>query len=136
MRLKNAARSRHLWRKAAEGSPRQQFEILSYEIAVLNSSYANRTFWRGIESADFLLWPSAYRDETWSNDQSDVDRRVDRDARELEGRFEQASVHWPVSYSPRFATTRRERLAVMQHLGIPTRLVDLTADPYVALWFA
>lgn len=33
-------------------------------------------------------------------------------------------------------TTNLERLTVMQHYGAPTRLVDITANPLIALYFA
>lgn len=33
-------------------------------------------------------------------------------------------------------TTMLDRLTVLQHWGVPTRLVDVTLNPLVALWFA
>jgi hypothetical protein len=33
-------------------------------------------------------------------------------------------------------STRLEWLAVMQHYGVPTRLIDLTRSPFIALYFA
>lgn len=76
-----------------------------------------RFFYRG-ESEDYemtRLTPSAFRnyDEKWS--------------------YFDALTHFPQEFS---GLSNLSKLAKMQHYTYPTRLLDLTTNPLVALWFA
>jgi hypothetical protein len=84
-------------------------------------------WYRGCGSATFELKPSLYRHkELKSPDQlSDLERR-------LMTRFRQRSI----PYHSRSLTDDWDTLFFMQHNGIPTRLLDWTENPLIALHFA
>lgn len=48
--------------------------------------------------------------------------------------FNETLRHYPYEFENE--TTYCEKLAKMQHFGIPTRLLDITENPYIALFFA
>lgn len=78
-----------------------------------------RFLYRGHKDADYPLWPSIGR-ETLSIT--------------AEGRLiEMAKNKRPDTFS---SADRLTLLAKMQHYGLPTRLIDFTTNPLVALYFA
>lgn len=48
--------------------------------------------------------------------------------------FNKTLLHFPAEFEKE--QTNCEKLARMQHFGIPTRLLDITENPYIALFFA
>lgn len=77
-------------------------------------------FYRGHRSFTYLLEPSIYRDA----------RLVENE----DFMFKELILRCPNDFSSLASTF--QTLVKMQHYGLPTRLLDLTANPLVALYFA
>jgi hypothetical protein len=94
----------------------------------------DRTFaWRGVVNAAWSLHSSLYRrlapaiGSSWP-DESELEAE--------EGQI-LADVHrWGLHQGQHGRLSILEQLAVLQHFGAPTRLIDVTFNAYVALWFA
>lgn len=109
-------------------TPHQLFRIISH-IALLEQS---RTYaWRGQNDASWDLSPSLYR--RLAADGSNVTERKMRDA-ELE--IIEEARRWGLGRDLGPSATDMHMLAVLQHHGVPTRLIDVTSNPMTALWFA
>ena len=83
-------------------------------------------WFRGCARADFELAPSLYRHPTIKgiSDLLELENR-------LINRFRQRSAPYQARMSDDW-----EYLFLMQHFGVPTRLLDWTENPYIALYFA
>jgi hypothetical protein len=77
-------------------------------------------YFRGQSSLDYEWQPSIYREKEWISNE-------DRLFREMLLRCPQEFVGLRTTF---------EMLVKMQHYSLPTRLLDLTANPLVALYFA
>lgn len=109
-------------------TPYQLFRIVSH-IALLEQS---RTYaWRGQNDASWDLSPSLYR--RLARSVSTVNEERMRDA-ELEILGE--ARRWGLGRDLGPSATDLHMLAVLQHHGVPTRLIDVTSNPMTALWFA
>lgn len=75
------------------------------------------TFFRGQANKDWILSPSLYRSNTFEQEGLMLEELSHICPKEFEG-------------------NRFEILAKMQHFGLPTRLLDTTTNPLVALYFA
>lgn len=85
-------------------------------------------YWfRGVGEETFPLLPSLYRHPsvTAADDLLKLEQQ-------LVNRFRERSV----PYQPAYSSTPWESVFLMQHYGIPTRLLDWTENPMVALFFA
>jgi hypothetical protein len=98
-------------------------------------SAKNRVFaWRGLVNASWPLHSSLYRRVAWTEtsslpEESDF-RRHERNIL--------AEVHrWGLHVSPTGARISiLNQLAALQHYGAPTRLIDVTFNPWIGAWFA
>ncbi len=77
-------------------------------------------FFRGHSDKEFSVKPSIYRDPKWISNEHRI-------VREILMRCPQDFTGMPSSF---------EKLVKMQHYDLPTRLLDVTENPLVALYFA
>ncbi|MCG6568142.1 FRG domain-containing protein [Tessaracoccus sp. ZS01] len=95
----------------------------------LSDAYPSEQFvWRGQADASWGLWSSLYRkvaeqlgSAPMETDMVAAERRLLRLARE----------DWRLDGIPALPL-----FAQMQHVGVPTRLIDATLNPLIAAWFA
>lgn len=113
------------------GSPRQRAAALLNELALLTLFKSTTTFWRGHTKASYLIKPSILRAPNAPRSAAAVERRV-------EGALEALSKArhvWRDGVELR-SLSSLDNLALLQHFGARTPLLDLTADPLIALYFA
>lgn len=77
-------------------------------------------FYRGHSDTNYILAPSIMRNNKWLNNENKM--------------YNDIIINCPESFSK--CNTHLEKLVEMQHYGLPTRLLDITRNPLVALYFA
>ena len=109
-------------------TPHQLFKLISH-IALLAQ---DRTYaWRGQNDASWDLSASLFRQ--LATDGAEVTEAALRD-REL--KILEEARRWGLGRDLGPSATDMHLLAVLQHHGVPTRLIDVTSNPMTALWFA
>ena len=78
------------------------------------------TFYRGHANANYILLPSVLRKTSWSIHEQDM--------------YNEARIECPNDFEK--CKSHLDYLVHMQHYGLPTRLLDITKNPLVALYFA
>ncbi len=94
----------------------------------------NKLFaWRGQINASWPLHSSLYRRLLWTKG----DLLDERDLYKKEGAI-LAEVHrWGLHMSPSLGRLSiLNQLAALQHYGAPTRMIDVTFNPWIGVWFA
>lgn len=90
-----------------------------------------RYVWRGVEDSSFRVRTSIQRVLAISDDD---DAPSEREVRIRERQLIDAARRWGLHSSD--VRNDLALLAKLQHFGVPTRLLDVSVDPLVALWFA
>ncbi len=106
----------------------QLFQIIA-RIALLAQE---RTYaWRGQNDAAWDFSPFLYREL-----RSEVGEVTEDRMRAREGEILDEARRWGLGRDLGSSATDMHLLAVLQHHGVPTRLIDVTSNPMTALWFA
>jgi hypothetical protein len=109
-------------------TPNQLLGLISH-IALLAK---DRTYaWRGQNDADYKFSSSLYRRLA-----KDGDQVTEAAVREKELEILEEARRWGLGRDLGSSATDLHLLAVLQHHGVPTRLIDVTSNPMTALWFA
>jgi hypothetical protein len=91
-------------------------------LGLLSEEIDNDHIWyfRGHANKTYILEPSIYRNIRWASNEDDLIREI--------------LIRCPNDFYS--ASSSFEKLVKMQHYDLPTRLLDLTQNPLVALYFA
>lgn len=101
--------------------------------SVFDTWSAARTFaWRGQVDATWPLHSSLYRRLMWTKGIPPDEQAL----YEEEGSILTQVHRWGLHRGKQGRLSALTQLAVLQHYGAPTRLLDITFNPYIALWFA
>jgi hypothetical protein len=112
------------------------FDDASDLIRKITSGTDGRLFaWRGVGSAAWPLHSSLYRRLIWSRDIDDKAPTED-DLQKAEMQIISEARTWGLHSGDRGRLSMFEFLATLQHYGAPTRFIDVTFNPYTALFFA
>jgi hypothetical protein len=117
----------HGWGIEAK-TPQQALDLISH-IALLAKG---RTYaWRGQSDATYKLSSSLYR--RIENSGEAVSEKA---LRTEEIKILEEARRWGLGRDLGPSATDLHLLALLQHHGVPTRLLDVTSNPITALWFA
>ena len=95
------------------------YDISKY-IASLKLAENEKLFFRGHSRVNYKLLPSVMRNEGWRKNEHRM--------------YNDIMIECPEHFL--HCNTHLEKLVEMQHYGLPTRLLDITRNPLVALYFA
>lgn len=116
----------------ATGSPLQRCRSLLRDVVTVAASTGTGTLWRGQASIDWRLVPSIARRKLPAENRSqavlDWTSKTLAEAEAAAGRWRDG-IHYRGLHPI-------EKLAHLRHHGVPSPLIDVTPDPFVALWFA
>jgi len=94
----------------------------------------NRQFaWRGQVNADWALHSSLYRRLKLTNGNNPVEKDIDKVEGDILARLHRWGLH---NLQGRGRLSVLNQLAMLQHFGAPTRLIDISFNAWVGVFFA
>jgi len=81
---------------------------------------SEKLVWRGQPDYDYDIWPKLHRENSWLKNEFHM--------------IEELKRRKPESF--KYCKSRFEELSICQHYGLPTRLLDVSENPLIALYFA
>lgn len=91
--------------------------------------------WRGVANASWALHSSLYRRLLWTRKPT-VSAPTEAELQDAELRVIRDAQGWGLHSGDRGRLSVFEFLATLQHYGAPTRFIDVTFNPYAALFFS
>lgn len=88
--------------------------------------------WRGQVDASWALHSSLYRRLLWTDNGIPTEKKLYVE----EGEILKLAHQWGLHRGSAGRLSILSQLAVMQHHGVPTRLIDVSFNPFIGLWFA
>ena len=123
-----------------EGDSIESFQAIDELLSRLSERWLdqNRQFaWRGVADASFPLHSSLYRRLLWQRQQDGLDDPPgEEDLADAETDLLANAHRWGLHNGPHGRLSMLNQLATLQHFGAPTRLIDVTLNAYIGLWFA
>lgn len=119
------------WQRDGWGLRAQSAEEVLRVIARISLMENRRTYaWRGQNDSSYMFSSSLYRKlaETGPVDEERM--------REQEMKILRQARKWGLGRDLGPSATDMHLLAILQHHGVDTRLIDVTSNPMTALWFA
>jgi hypothetical protein len=108
--------------------------VRAVELIAAYEADEGRTYvWRGARNASWGLHPSLVRAYIDAHGKAPLEREL----RNFEASMLEEAREWSLDwhqFGGRLASL--ELMAALQHYGVPTRMLDFTFSPFVALWFA
>ncbi len=90
--------------------------------------------WRGQVDASWSLHASLYRRLLWTRGGADAPE--EKDLQDEEHEILTEAHRWGLHAGTHGRLSVLGQLAVLQHFGAPTRIIDVTFNPLIGLWFA
>ena len=106
-------------------------QSLLHDVANITVATGHRYVWRGVKDAQYLLHSSLHRRLAAAKEAVTAPNLVTRET-ELLNNARAAGLH----YRNGRELSNADLLALLQHAGASTSLLDVTPDPFVALFFA
>lgn len=121
------------WSRAGLGFRAENVEALMRAVSRIGTWKTGRSFvWRGVVDAEWDIASSLFRSLS-----SELGRRpLEAEMRYRELALLYEAREWGVGLELGEQATDLHMLAIMQHHGLPTRLIDVTHDPMTAMFFA
>jgi hypothetical protein len=102
-------------------------------IAAYQGATGSRFVWRGAANAGWALHSSLFR----VAEQKMGTPSTEAELRRLEDEVMEEARSWSLDWHAAGGRlTGLELLSALQHYGVPTRMIDFTFNPFIALWFA
>lgn len=111
----------------------KEFPAASNLIRSITSRKDDRRFaWRGVADACWALHSPLYRRLLWTQKSTPTEEQLQA----AEMRVVREAQTWGLHSGDRGRLSMFEFLATLQHYSAPTRFIDITFNPYIALFFA
>lgn len=118
----------------AEADSFDRISQIIYDLFEKWSEKGHTFAWRGLSDARWALHSSLYRRLNWTRNA--VGSAQERNLYDKEGETLARLHRWGLHKAEYGRLSVMGQLAVLQHYGSPTRLIDITFNPWIGIWFA